>query len=61
MDVAELVNCDSIKVQIDASRYNVQKYNYANIKVYDQKKDTQNKNKKCIITENGNKFIITKN
>jgi hypothetical protein len=61
LDVAELVNCDSIKVQIDASRYNVQKYNYANIKVYDQKKDTQNKNKKCIITENGNKFIITKN
>jgi hypothetical protein len=62
LDVAQIVNCDSIKIQIDTSRYNVQKYNYAAIKVFDgQKKDLQNKNKECIITENGNKFLITKN
>jgi hypothetical protein len=62
LDVDKLIDCDSVKIEIDTTRYNVQKYNYAAVKVYDnQKKEGQNKKQKCIITENGSKFLITKN
>ena len=62
LDEDKLINCDLIKIEIDTTRYNVHKYNYAAVKVYDnQKKGEKNKNQKCIITENGSKFVITKN
>jgi len=61
LDEKKFINCSSIEIKIDTNRYNVQKYNYAAIKVYDyQKINLQNKNQKCLITENGNKFLISK-
>jgi hypothetical protein len=62
-NVNELTDCSLIKIKIDPTKYNAHKYIYANIKVYDNQKilfKNRNANKKCYITENGNKFIIFK-
>jgi len=63
ININELKDCRSIKVKIDMGRYNVHKYNYASLKVYDNDnilRKNYNYIYKCFITENGNKFIIVK-
>ena len=60
----DLDSCNTIEVKIDTSRYNVHKYNYASLKVYDNENiliDNYNKIHKCFIIENGSNFIIVKN
>lgn len=63
LDNNELANCNSIKIKINSERYNIHKYNYAAIRIYDKKYVNLNNNinNNCIITEDGSKFIIIKN
>lgn len=63
LDNNELANCNSIKIRINSERYNIHKYNYAALKIYDKKYINLNNNinNNCIITEDGSKFIIIKN
>jgi len=59
----DLDSCNTIEVKIDTSRYNVHKYNYASLKVYDNENlliENYNKIHKCFIIENGSNFIIVK-
>jgi hypothetical protein len=63
INIYELDNCRSVEVKINTERYNVHKYNYASLKVYDNEnvlKENYNNIYKCFITENGSKFIIVK-
>ena len=63
LDNNELDNCNSIKIKINSERYNVHKYHYAALKIYDKKylNLNNNINNNCAITEDGTKFIIIKN
>jgi hypothetical protein len=57
-----LENCNSdSSIEIDKSRYNIHKYFFVNLKIYDLdlKKIKNNQLKKCVIKENGEIFLVT--
>jgi hypothetical protein len=62
LNTNELNDCNSVKININTNRYNIQKFEYAALKVYDNKKIIlAENNKKCFINETKDKFIIFKN